>query len=383
MRARLAIIALVLTGCAASRPADLTTRLWSCAIDADCVDGYTCADRSVLGDDFCAPACTYGVADSCDGLCTGHDECLETCTVLADGTSTCLPGRACIRLDFFSDDGLCYPTQGCSVSADCPEGTACFNDAFRIPASLSAPGVLDQPFQSDQLYCVAVPDGMRCPVGYIYIAGAEDAGRALCLPTCDAPARCPPLMACIPDIGSLVGSPGRDLCFPGFWGLPCEDDSQCALGECLDVGGGRRACTETCGNASSLSNLLGCDLLEIASAIGVANFDFACDTAADVCVPRVVPGGLCNDAAECLAGACVDTGSDFRICAVPCTTDTQCGLPELTPARRGDFYCAIAGGATSGVCVQRLPVGSACSLDLQCLSGACRGFGMMRRCAER
>ena len=279
-----------------------------------------------------------------------------------------------MRVDLFSDEGLCFPADGCTVSSDCPSGTACLNDVFQIPPSLYVPGVIRASFESDQLYCTAVPEGDRCPVGYVYIAPLNDAQPATCLPSCDAPARCPPLFSCTRGIGDLLNVVNDDICIPGFWGLPCEDDTQCLLGRCLDVGG-TRACTETCTHAQEISTL-GCSLLEVGSTLGIANFVYTCDEAADVCVPAVTPGGICNEATRCLAGACSTVplgGGEVDLCLVGCRGDADCALNALPVGRRDDYYCLMGAGAGAGVCFPRAAAGARCGMDRQCLSRVCTG----------
>ncbi len=334
MRIVMALFLAHAVGCSVSRPADLTDRLWTCQESSDCMGGWACADRSVLGDDFCRPACDRASPASCDGVCTKTGECLATCMLLGDQTTSCPVDHACVRTDLLGEEGICFPTASCSRSDECADGSRCFNDVFRLPSLV--PGL---EYASDHLYCVAVPDAMnRCPTGYAFVP-SSDPNEPFCLPRCDTDsARCPPNLTCIRDFGFVFGQPGVDICHPGYWALPCDDDAQCMVGRCLEVGEGRRACTYACDEADSMFGApgLGCDILEAASrSLWLDALDVRCENVAhrNVCVPFGTNGAPCNDDTLCapeLECREFTSGSNrVRFCSRDCAHDSDCGGPGL------------------------------------------------------
>lgn len=372
-RALGAVLALV-CGCSVQRPSDLEARLWSCESTAECLDGWACADGSVLSDDFCRPACDRADPSSCDGICTRTGECLATCALLGDVASDCPDGHTCVRTDLLGDEGICAPAPACSRSSDCAAGTLCLNDALDLPAAI--PGV---EYASDNLYCVAVPDeeAERCPAGYLRVPGAEGEG-ASCLPRCDSDgARCPPGLVCLRELGYLFAQPGTSPCYPGTWGLPCDDDAQCLLGSCLDVGEGRRACTFACGDADRVfgSPGAGCSVLEdVGRALRLDALSTECEQlgAARVCVPRGTAGAPCNDDTLCAAGLeCrafgIRGGDRMRFCSRDCASAEDCEIPGAPITA----YCQRT--ASGGSCVPRSFEGGACALPEHCRPGlTCR-----------
>lgn len=364
-------------GCSVARPGDLETRLWTCESDAECLDGWGCADGNVLSDDFCRPACDPADPSSCEGgICTRTGECLETCVLWGDVSSRCPDGQVCVRTDLLGDEGICAPAPACSRSADCASGTRCLNDAFQLPASI--PGV---EYASDNLYCVAVPDASeRCPAGYLLVSGAEGSSP-FCLPRCDSDgARCPPDLVCLRELGYLFAQPGTSPCYPGYWGLPCDDDAQCMLGRCLAIGEGRRACTYSCDEADRVFGQVGggCEAIEEgARGLRLDALSMACEQVASdrLCVPRGTAGAPCNDEMLCAAGlecrAFGSAGGTLRFCSRDCTSASDCESPGAPVTA----YCQRS--ATGGSCVPRSYEGGTCALPehcrpgLICLEGRC------------
>ena len=370
----LALGLVVCWGCSVARPADLEARLWSCESGVDCIDGWSCADGNVLHADFCRPACDPEDPSTCeDGICTRTGECLVTCVLFGDGSSPCPQGHTCVRTDLLGDEGLCTPAPACSRSSDCAPGTRCLNDALDLPAAI--PGV---EYASDNLYCVAVPDGSeRCPAGYMLVSGAEGEG-ASCLPRCDSDgARCPPGLVCLRELGYLFAQPGTSPCYPGTWGLPCDDDAQCLLGSCLDVGEGRRACTFSCGEADRVFGRpgAGCEVLEDAGrALRLDALSTACEQlgTSRVCVPRGTAGAPCNDDTLCAAGlGCrsfgIRGGELLRFCSRDCESAQDCEIPGAPITA----YCQRT--SSGGSCVPRSYEGGTCALPEHCRPGlTCR-----------
>jgi hypothetical protein len=367
---RVAIALLIASafGCSVSRPGDLAERLWTCQDGSDCMSGWACADRNVLGEDFCRPACDREAPTSCDGVCTKTGECLAECTLLGDQTTPCPVDHTCVRTDLLGDEGICFPTDSCSRSDECPDGSRCFNDVFQLPAIV--PGI---EYASDHLYCVAIPDETnRCPTGYVFVP-STDLDEPFCLPRCDTDtARCPPNLTCLRDYGFILGQPGVDLCYPGYWALPCDDDAQCMVGRCLEVGEGRRACTYLCEDADRAFGTpgLGCDLLEASSrSLWLDALDVRCENVANqnVCVPFGVNGAPCNDDTICAPGLeCREFTSGpnrVRFCSRDCTNDRDCdqeGSPRTAYCQRGNNISS---------CVPRTFEGGFCTRHEQCRSG--------------
>ncbi|AKF11037.1 hypothetical protein [Sandaracinus amylolyticus] len=360
------VLALCAAGCSVERPDDLLTRLWTCEVQEDCLDGWRCADRSVLGEDFCRPACDPADASSCDGYCTRNGECLSRCTLLGDGATECPDGHSCVRTDLLSGEGVCYPVETCSRSDECAQGTLCFNDVFDLPPVL--PGVS---YASDQLYCVAVPDEMmRCPTGYLVAPAAGDS-PATCLPRCDsAGSRCPPGLTCLRELGYLFAQPGASACYPGSWGVPCDDDAQCLLGRCLAIGEGRRACTYGCGEADRVFEGDGCEALEEASrGLRLDALEVRCLEAEgrDVCAPLGTTGAPCNDDMRCAEGLeCrrfLAGGSIVRFCSRDCASDAECNDARAPLTA----YCEPSAGG--GSCLPRSFEGGGCERAEQCRLG--------------
>jgi hypothetical protein len=366
-RAPLLALALV-AGCVVSRPRDLETRLWTCESSADCAEGLACADRSVLGDDFCRPTCDPAEPASCDGVCTRTGECLDACVIWGDIASPCPAGHACVRTDLLGDEGVCFPTPICSRDDECPDGTGCLNSVLDLPASI--PGT---EYAADHLYCVAVPDAdQRCPSGYLVVGDAE--GGALCLPRCESEgARCPPGLACLRQLGFLFGQPGSSPCYPGLFGTPCQDDAQCLLGRCVDVGEGRRACTLGCFEADQLFGQVGagCEAIErSAGGLRLDALSVACeDVSGDrVCVPRGASGAPCNAETLCAAGLeCrsfpAGGGEVVRFCSRDCALDRDCE----TPGAPGTAYCQRT--PLGGSCLPRSLEGGSCARPEHCRPG--------------
>jgi hypothetical protein len=360
-----------IVGCTVERPGDLTTRPWSCEVETDCLDGWGCADGNVLGSDFCRPSCEPGQPSSCEGgICTRTGECLARCTILGDATSACPTGQSCIRTDLLGSEGLCFPTESCSRADECEEGTRCFNDAFGLPPAI--PGV---EYASDHLWCVAVPDASdRCATGYLLVPSIGDETESFCLPRCDSDgSRCPPSTTCLARLGFLFGQPATSPCYPGYWGLPCDDDAQCILGSCRDVGAGRRACTFTCEEADRTFGQVGtgCAVLEeSAGALRLDALTYACEDVVGerVCVPRGRAGASCNADMLCAAGLeCrafrAGDGNVLTFCSRDCATDAECD----TAGAPATAFCQVDAG--EGSCVPRRYVGGPCARAEQCRPG--------------
>lgn len=373
-------LAASLAGCTVARP-DPNASIYRCGATPDCLPGFACVDRTPLGEPgYCVPACDPAHArETCpDGVCTSQGACLDGCIVVLDGTVTegCPPGLSCVRTDSLRDEGVCYAIESCSVGSDCASSPgapprACIGDALGIPTSV--PG-LD--IASNRLFCVDAPEGPRadrCAAGSVLL----DAATPVCMPTCgEAGERCPPATTCLAGLGWFFGASGSSVCFVGAWGAPCEDDTQCLFGRCLDVGG-RRVCTERCDDVPTLPGPDGCAGIEDSTFYG--SFTARCEEVAgeSVCVPRGEIGTPCGaslpciDALQCL----LVRGESTGVCSRGCSTDPDCWLAEVPAHRRQSAYCE----PTIGACLPRRRIGAPCLRDGQCLTGHCR----LDLCTER
>ncbi len=368
-------VAAALVGCAVTPPAVIDDGLFACTDPAeDCGPGQGCAEGNVYSPDFCRPACDPDDPSSCPGgVCTARGACLAGCTILADGSDTgCAEEFTCVRIDALRDDGVCWPVDGCTRSDECDDETEqCINEALGLPAMTSS-------LSFDNLYCTARPDEeQRCPEGYLTFDAPSPTDLRgtvrVCYPPCavDGSTLCPPATTCFGPFGDIfTGSPERPPCFPGFWGLPCEDDTHCLIGRCLPVGEGRRACTETCAGAEGLGGCQGLD------GLGEGLFVFSRLTCEDVggvetCVPRFDLGSLCDAQLDCVADApcaAVTLGDiDTRACVRACDSSADCVAG--TGGVEAEYRCV------GGLCRRRRRDGSRCAVNDECLSGICCPVG--------
>lgn len=370
MRRALALWACLLAGCSVDRPPVLDDGYFACVEPADCGAGQACAEGNVYALDFCRPECDPEDPSTCpDGVCTARGACLEGCEIRADGGDSGCPDEfTCVRIDALRDEGVCYPVDGCSRSDECGDDTQqCINDVLGLPQMSAS-------LTFDNLYCTArADDAARCPEGYLSFevpTGTPGLTETACYPPCavNGETLCPPATTCFGPFGDVfTGTPETPPCFPGFWGLPCEDDTHCLIGRCLPVGDGRRACTETCESADA--QLGGCEGLE---GLGEGLLVFSRIRCADVagtptCVPRYDLGSLCDDNLDCVAdvdcGEVTNGSFETRACVRACERDADCAAN--TGGELGDYRCA------NRLCTRRRRNGSRCNSDADCLSGAC------------
>ena len=362
---RAAVALLVLVGGCRVDDTFLDQDLFPCDVDHDCGEGWGCVEATPYATDFCAPHCDEV---SCDGVCTADDDgslCLRACRIYEDGsTSRCAgQGFECIRTSAERDEGICYPVVSCDSSADCPQGEICLADFVGF-----APGAA-----TDNYYCVPRDTGTGCPPRSQPIDVGD--GDPLCLATCDPPdSRCPPGFGCLEQ--AAIVSDDEVVCFPGLHGVPCNDDTNCLLGRCLDTGAGKQ-CSLSCDAAALLAG--GCGgLLSLATVVDALGFE--CDPTANggrdggLCVTRSSIGFICttpeSDAYVCEAGldcrAFPTAEGEVRVCTRNCEVDQQC----LTPGSDGT-YCQRS--PRGGFCLPKGGDGASCVDGRQCLSNRCAG----------
>lgn len=382
--------ALLLVGCAVSRPEVLDEGFFRCSTSEECGPGQSCAEGNVYSADFCRPACDRNDPTSCpDGVCTAAGACLSRCTIDTDGNTSGCPSEdfSCVRTDALRDEGVCYPVDRCSRTADCEIVGAgpqlCLNDALGLPSE-----TIGERVRFDNLYCTARPDTEgRCPMGYLSFrfANADGTTTNACYPPCDPSGRgpwCPPATTCFRGFGELVGTPNMPPCLPGVWGLPCEDDTHCLVGRCLPVGGGERACTETCEEAASLVG--GCSGLEaIGEAFGNAT-RMTCEKVDGVstCVPRYDLLSLCDGQLDCVGSDTVcgevrlARSTTAHVCLRACRDAQDCAAD--TGGTASDYRCIESLGGK--LCMRKRALGGRCMEDLDCREGSCCDIGDFRAC---
>jgi len=361
-------------GCSVSRPQP-TDRSFPCAIDDDCLEGFDCVDRSMLGlPGFCAPSCDpTRASETCpEGLCTPDGACLARCVPERDGSvrAPCPSGLTCVRTDLFRDEGICWAIAGCSVGEECAGedvASACLSEVLGVPALIAG-----LPIATNRLYCLPTPTGPlrdRCAVGAIPLAGRGDFPGA-CLPTCnDRGDTCPPSMSCWSDLGWLFGAVQQSVCWVGEWGALCASDAECLLGRCLDVGDGRRVCTERCDDVPIGDG--GCDALSEVSFSAPGGSEFTCRTVGDasVCVPRGRIGAPCGAGRPCLdALRCfLLRNENTGLCSETCASDEDCFVEGIPAPRVREVFCDL----DNQICLPQRSTGSACGSAHECLSGRC------------
>jgi hypothetical protein len=346
----------------------LDADLFLCEGPSDCSDDWSCVRATPYASDFCAPDC----GDECDGVCVrqgDNESCLKGCRILDDNsTSECQSADYdCIRVSAQNDDGICYPVDGCIESADCDEGEDC------LTALAEAFGIGGGGLRVDNLYCVPAPeDPTQCPPRSIHTDSvfSGDPGFDMCLPVCDASdTRCPPAFGCLRQ---LAGTGGLAACIPGIYGVPCDDDTNCMLGQCIDTGSGGRFCTTTCGEAERIG--FGCENISLPlNGLGL-RYRLECDPEAGggndggLCVPRYEIGLPCtepeSDTFRCAAGLeCIAFASGSRFCTKECATDDEC---NQTGRSRDNFCSTIL-----DYCSPKYGAGERCLEGTNCLSGMC------------
>jgi hypothetical protein len=367
---------LAATGCRV-KDGFLQTDLFPCEGPSDCGEGWGCVRASPYATDFCAERCD---STTCDGVCTRQEDsmgnplelCLRGCRINEDGTTSECDGEgfSCIRASAERDDGVCYPVNSCNTDTDCPAGTACLSSlAVGVPGD---PGV-------DNYYCVPRPAAGMCPSRSIPIDLGVRGGE-LCLATCEpTDTRCPPGFGCL-EQASLGGPDSFVPCFPGVYGTPCEDDTNCVFGSCQEVGAAGRQCTLTCDEAILLAG--GCPgLLSLELFSGL--FELECDpslqggeggglcvTRYDIGFPCTTPESelfVCREGLECRSFN-VPMMAPVKLCSRNCATDMDCNRPGERP----DNFCLVGVPLGGSSCLPKGDDGSGCSDGNQCRSGVCQ-----------
>jgi hypothetical protein len=370
-----AAVALLLCAAGACTVDDgfLETERFPCSVAADCGERWGCVRAAPYASDFCAPDCE----ESCDGVCVVQGAstlCLAGCRIRDDGTTTpcASDDLACVRVSAESDEGVCYPVDTCSEGGPtCPAGDLC------LSTLAEAFGAGTGGLRTDNLYCVPAPDAPLpgepdpCPARSFHSRTILPAATfQLCLPLCDAfDTRCPPSFGCLRQIPLDVGA----ICLPGVFGIPCDDDTNCLRGRCMDTGDAGRFCTTSCEEAERIG--LGCENISLLlNAVGL-RYRLECDpdanggNAGGLCAPRYEIGFACTEP-DSEAFACADglscmqpEGFTAPFCTRPCSTNADCN----TAGRSQGNFCE----PTRGVCFVQGFGGDPCLTGEWCISGQC------------
>jgi hypothetical protein len=88
--------------------------------------------------------------------------------------------------------------------------------------------------------------------------------------------------------------------------------------------------------------------------------------APNMCLPGV-PGVRCTRDEDCMIGACIETGTDFKLCSITCVSDADCSLLD-----EGTYYRCVTGTADgSKHCINPTAFqGPDCSSDGMCVGEA-------------
>jgi hypothetical protein len=279
---------------------------------ASCSPGETCLKKVIPKAanpiDICVPNC-----DS-KGRCPPNHFCLSTVSGPAN-PNVCIPGL----MGFV-----------CQTDIDCLVGN-CLSDGDAAPLHLCTATCqrdLDcTKFDSIQGHFVC-SDDHRCITPDAYTGtlcnsdsdcGVRDVGTmcrrspldpaapTTCLRPCDptkGPAACPARggigHTCLPFLDAADSTKVAYSCFPGTFGLPCFDRSQCAVPELLCVGGNLTASPPKPGGCSIL-----CQKDADCQTSRWTGGDGYCGAPElPVCIPLSDDGVACTDARQCRSKTC-------------------------------------------------------------------------------
>ncbi len=366
-RVLLGIVAM-LAACTVSRQAPLPveSQVWLCENDDDCIEGYGCHDLAPYGDAYCAPYADAG----CEGVETAGGFCVDTCQVGEDG---CEEGFECVRgflydqtgvppgLEDRVDSGYCLPVVICDEDSDCEGDDICLSSVYE------GEGAKEAGIALDALVCVSPCEvSTDCESDEVCPFAEDDGGGdnlGMCAPRCSADEPCPPLYACL-DIFEEFAGVGA-FCVPSsFPLLPCADETNCLLGECLEAFGDTFCSAEGCEG-----RCLDTPVFPEGGG-GLPFLGSQCDTDEDVCGAVLGYFAPCTSTTiHCAEGfECHDFPKDGipEVCALPCGVLWFC--PE-------GLYC----GAGLLWCLPKKENNEPCIVDAECLSGVC-GPGPGRVC---
>jgi hypothetical protein len=208
-----------------------------CRKDADCGASLTCAVAATGGEGICVGRVGFSPCQSnracADGLLCHDGSCrgplgFSTCS----SDAQCGPELACLH-------GTCLGTagfKGCGSDTDCGGGLACQASVClgRLHFTPCKEGECGSGLSCVAGQCIGAPGFHGCAAAADCLAGLECNGGACLGPlrfaTCKAPTDCMP---------GLICANGSCLYPPGF---PCNDNSECSTGRCINLGITQKRC---------------------------------------------------------------------------------------------------------------------------------------------
>jgi hypothetical protein len=297
-----------------------------CDSQEDCRSGYVCS----TGVSACLPDCRQGW--SCGGKLT-CDPATGTCTLPAPFAGNTPLGAACtINLECAS--GLCIPERSgtggfawsggtCSLecaNASCPGGAVCVA------------------LEDGRAYCVPSCAGTTgCRAGYVCSAAV-----GACLPDCRLGWSCGARLVCDTATGACTPPPGTTPL-----GSPCTLNLDCASGLCIPEQSGTGSVAWSGGMCSQECTTTACPT----GASCVAMKDGSA-----YCAPA------CAGTVDCRAGYVCSAG--VGACLPDCRLGWSCGDTLVCDAATGGCTLAAPDAGTA-------PLGSTCTVNLECASGLC------------
>lgn len=297
-----------------------------CDADADCREGYVCADGGCLPD--CRDGWDCGVLLTCN---PDSGRCEMESGVLAGLGEPCDADAGCASGVCF-EEGVDAAWAGGSCVAPCTE--ACANDCVVIEG---------------QAWCVGACDA-GCRDGYVCNPGAN-----ACLPDCRSGWDCGASFVCGAD-GVCALNPSLLVELGGA----CTSDARCASEICFEetdvdgpTGWTGGACVEPCTPGCATR----CVVVEeqawclAACADGACRDGYVCQPQTGSCLPDCRGGWDCGDQFVCGAdGLCALANPALARVGEPCTDDAQCLSGICFEATDGTTDTGWAGGACAAPC---------------------------------
>jgi hypothetical protein len=275
-----------------------------------------------LGQVECVSEGAYGPPSCPIGLTCLAGACMVaewggTCAADAD----CLPSEFCLDPHLLGGQGPLRCSRTCCTSNDCDPARD--SVCWLPPAGGGA-------FCRPALEIGRSAGGTSGPLAPCLTDADCRSGRCTdgsCADTCCSDTSCAPLGAC-----RLAGPPHAEAL--GFWCgppagsasayAPCQADSDCASGLCLDFGLKQPVCSVPCCTSNDCNSVQGvsarCVMLG-GTHVGVR----AC--LAEQATGSGAVGVACGVDADCRGGMCLDLAGRSQ-CSDLCCSDESCGAPE-------------------------------------------------------
>jgi hypothetical protein len=351
-----------------------------CNPDApDCPGGDACAGYADMpGFGVCLPvdqkpvgsACTSGY--ECEGgLCFPNPDkaasfCRENCKV---SRQNCPAGFTCVSYTGI-DFGGCLPTeltvqheigQSCESHTQCKSGV-CVEGACRVPCTVGGDECAWNEackWGASKFGCVPTgqekqPDGGSCGSNWQCLSSVcwQSICRTACIPGNTA---CPQGTTCQDTGGGATGCLPEGQPQGKADGQACANGAECQSGQCVgQPGAGASYCRTLCVAGGTCPAGTTCT--------------FYTDPTNGVCMPLGHPvGDYCADDSDCTTGMCHTAAQGALQCVQSCrSSDPRC--PEGQECVQDQAYGPLCLPREDP---QRLPTGSACQADGQCISNLC------------